>query len=141
MFDKERELVEIGSHSYNLKQGGEGGFDYINQNGLTKCNFTIEGRMHGRQRQKELGITSMRHKRGDFQKIYFGTDIEKTQRAISRAQSDEAKKKRKETLSKTGHQQGSKNSQYGTMWITNGESNRKIKADVQIPEGFRKGRK
>lgn len=31
MFDRERELVEIGSHSYNLKQGGEGGWSHLSK--------------------------------------------------------------------------------------------------------------
>ena len=35
---------------------------------------------------------------------------------------------------------GYKNSQYGTMWITNGIQNKKIKKDQIIPEGWRKGR-
>lgn len=37
---------------------------------------------------------------------------------------------------------GSNNPQYGTMWITNGEQNKKITKDVDpIPEGWYKGRK
>lgn len=36
---------------------------------------------------------------------------------------------------------GAKNSQYGSMWITNGIENKKIKAIDTIPEGFYKGRK
>jgi hypothetical protein len=36
--------------------------------------------------------------------------------------------------------QGSTNSQYGTMWITNGAENIKIKKDEIIPEGWYKGR-
>ena len=32
MFQKEKELVQIGKHSYNLKLGGQGGFDFINEN-------------------------------------------------------------------------------------------------------------
>ena len=32
------------------------------------------------------------------------------------------------------------NSQYGTMWITNGTENKKIKKDEPIPEGWNKGR-
>ena len=37
-------------------------------------------------------------------------------------------------------QSGSKNSQFGTMWITVGKSNTKISKDSTIPEGWRKGR-
>lgn len=33
-----------------------------------------------------------------------------------------------------------KNSQYGTCWITNGTENKKIKKDINIPEGWYKGR-
>lgn len=41
-------------------------------------------------------------------------------------------KKRKETMTRIKHQQGSTNSQYGTMWITNGTANRKIKKEDVI---------
>ena len=37
---------------------------------------------------------------------------------------------------------GSRNSQFGTMWITNGTENKKIKKDLDIiPEGWSKGRR
>ena len=35
---------------------------------------------------------------------------------------------------------GKLNSQYGTMWITNGKKNKKIKKEEKIPEGWTKGR-
>jgi hypothetical protein len=37
-------------------------------------------------------------------------------------------------------QTGKKNSQFGTMWITDGVCNRKILRGEEIPTGFRKGR-
>lgn len=37
-------------------------------------------------------------------------------------------------------QQGAGNSQYGTRWITNGFSNKKVKRDSDIPIGWRIGR-
>lgn len=40
-----------------------------------------------------------------------------------------------------GHQLGQKNSQYGTIWVTNGKQNKKIKKDNNIPQGWRRGRK
>jgi hypothetical protein len=35
---------------------------------------------------------------------------------------------------------GSGNNQFGTVWITNGKENKKIKKDLLIPEGWCKGR-
>ena len=40
-----------------------------------------------------------------------------------------------------GHQLGDKNSQYGTIWVTNGIQNKKIKKEQNIPQGWRRGRK
>jgi hypothetical protein len=38
------------------------------------------------------------------------------------------------------HQAGSKNSQYGTCWITNGLENKKIKKTETVPDGWRLGK-
>lgn len=38
-------------------------------------------------------------------------------------------------------QSGQRNSQYGTIWITNGVNNRKIKHGAPIPDGWYKGRR
>jgi hypothetical protein len=51
----------------------------------------------------------------------------------------EALAKRKATCETIGHQKGEKNSQFGTMWITTGVENKKIKKDEPIPEGWVKG--
>jgi hypothetical protein len=39
------------------------------------------------------------------------------------------------------HQKGMGNSQFGTMWITNGNENKKIKKEENMPIGWNKGRK
>ena len=57
------------------------------------------------------------------------------------ALSEESRQKRVETFKETGHQQGEKNSQFGTIWINNFIENKKIKKDEIIPEGWIKGRK
>jgi hypothetical protein len=56
------------------------------------------------------------------------------------------KKHSNEFKKKIGHinsekQKGKGNSQYGTMWITNGKDNKKIKKTDVIPDGWNKGRK
>lgn len=53
---------------------------------------------------------------------------------------------REDTKKKIGEknsllQKGEKNSQYGTMWITNGVENKKIKVNEPIPDNWYKGRK
>jgi hypothetical protein len=56
------------------------------------------------------------------------------------------KKHKEETKRKIGekasiNQKGSGNSQYGTMWITDGCVNKKISKEEAVPEGWFKGRK
>jgi group I intron endonuclease len=71
--------------------------------------------------------------------IRKGTECsEETKQKMSAAQkgrivTEEAKEKLREYI-------GDKNSQFGSMWITDGNTNMKIKKDVIIPEGWGKGR-
>ena len=56
------------------------------------------------------------------------------------------KKHKSETIEKMkesqkGKHEGKRNSQFGTIWITNGTENRKIKKDDMIPENWKRGRK
>ncbi len=60
---------------------------------------------------------------------------------IGRKHKPETIEKQKQTYKKSGHAQGEKNSQYGSMWITDGINNKKIKKEDQIPIGWSKGRK
>ena len=61
--------------------------------------------------------------------------------AVKASLSEQAREKRKESFKKIGHQKGPANSQFGTRWITNGDTNKKIKKTDPIPPGFREGRK
>lgn len=69
------------------------------------------------------------HKQG---KIRYDTFTDKKH-------SEESKNKISETKKGTGI--GSENSQFGTMWITNNEQNKKVKKTDSIPDGWMKGRK
>ena len=61
-------------------------------------------------------------------------------KGVEKALTEDARKKRLEKLKEIKHQQGERNSQFGTHWITNGVSNKKIKNDKNIPIGWRLGR-
>jgi len=61
-------------------------------------------------------------------------------KAVIAALSPEAQTKRKETFKRIKHSQGKRNSQWGTMWITDGAVSKKIKKGETIPDGFRLGK-
>jgi hypothetical protein len=63
-------------------------------------------------------------------------------KAVEAARTPEAIEKKKKKLKEVEHQKGEKNSQYGTMWITDGtkKGSYRIKKGDPIPEGFRRGR-
>ena len=146
MFDKEEELVEIGSHSYNLKPGGEGGWDYINSH---PDQFLTEKRLaalwSAEKARKILKIKLETDK--EFRDSFIHRSQEQLKRIreiypqgtfYGRSHSEETRKKMSEKASLRS--KGSGNTQYGTMWITNGTANRKIKKEDVIPEGWRRGR-
>lgn len=68
---------------------------------------------------------------------------EHTQKLVDASRTPEAISKKKMVYKEIGHQQGTKNSQFGTMWITNGTENKKIKRedlDKWTSLGYNKGR-
>jgi hypothetical protein len=95
-------------------------------------------------------LRSMGGKKANREHIYTEKHIallkevgRKYQRIATEAsKSPDAIRKKKETLAKINHQQGTKNSQYGTMWITDGtkKGSYKIKRGDKIPSGYRPGR-
>ena len=133
------------SNNYNLCPGGKGGFGHINTNGLgLYINKSAKG--------KEKTITAAIKNISKANTLdTYDEKIENLKKANvervkkysdgtfkGKTHTDEAKRKIGESNSKMI---GSKNSQFGTMWITNGKENKKIKKDVDfIPEGWYKGR-
>ncbi len=143
MFDKERELVEIGPHYYNLKVGGEGGFEYANQ-----C-ITAEKRKEiSRKGGQTFHISLEEHGRRISQSLVNNPNRFNAQKTLKskypngtfngHSHSEQTKKIMSEKASI--RQKGSGNNQYGTMWITDGTANRKIKKEEVITKGWRRGR-
>jgi len=152
MNSKEAELVteELCSRedTYNLCSGGQGGWSYVNKHEKNK-KWTSLG---GKNARKIADITLMKK-----YNVSNPSQIEHVKEKLS----NNVRKKIKEnnwyipTFSGKSHteehkqymseimkekQKGENNSQYGTMWITNGSENKKIKKVDIIPEGWYKGR-
>ena len=152
MFVKEKEIVNeeflLREDTYNLRRGGDGGFDYINSD-KSKEYYEI---------RKNAAI--IRNLKYGFAYAEWNKKVTKEQRSlmlldsVSKMQDlgtykNEAflgKLHTEETKQRIGkknsiNQSGPKNSQFGSMWVTNGIENKKIKLLDPIPSGWVKGRK
>lgn len=150
MDKKESELVDeqfcLMESTYNIKIGGTGGFDFINKHklGFGQGDFhTAEAKSKISQWQEAYWPNETANK-----KEYRISQIKKwakTDRNVNKFNSQnnpmnnpDQKAKHKKALE--GKFKGSDNSQFGTMWITNGVVNQKIKKTDQLPDGWKKGR-
>lgn len=170
MFDKEKELVNedfiSAQHTYNIKVGGSGGFSKEQSSkGRIRANevmlekygedytkiITTKAREQADSNMRELYGDDFRTVRSRMGRLAAETKRANnpelvgtlTQVAHTASLSATARAKRKETMTKNNHQQGEKNSQFGTMWITNSQlqENKKISKEEIIPDGWIKGRK
>jgi len=153
MYAREKEIVTDeflnNPNTYNLRRGGHGGFDFINGSGLSVQNLKdpiVRQKTHDsfRDRMRENGKTSKEISKNillsDIMKYQYSEGIRESSFVKLNKDSD-FQQKRKDSFANISHAQGEKNSQFGTMWITDEVSNIKIKKDSLIPEGWRKGRK
>jgi hypothetical protein len=147
MKNKEKELVVISEQSYNLCDGGHGGFGYINRNKLSSGSKYANNE---EAKKKKSDTLKEYYKNNSKPKEYwqenvnkriekYGIDVFKT--FLGKKHSEITKQKIK--ISAEGKHNGNKNSQYGSCWITNGQENKKIKKeelDKFIELGYYKGR-
>lgn len=132
MNDKEKELVVVSEETYNLCEGGKGGFSFINSNGLN-------GTKLGNLKFKEKLLNN------NFKKIFSCNQSLKLKNYYRSNQSHwlgkTHLKNTKEKISSANKKMiGNKNSQYGTRWITNGLINKKIKYNEEMPINYWLGR-
>jgi len=160
MFDMESVLVTeefiANPNTYNLKLGGCGGFDHINNNEIYADSYKI-GRKNANAKGAHLkGANTCKH--------LYNSNPEWVKNKVSKAKktiidnhgdnaykwfkgmhhSDESKKRMSDIMKEKT--QGTDNSQYGTCWIYNIElqESKKIKKediDVWINDGWILGRK
>jgi len=135
LVEREKQLVNEDllkdDNCMNLKTGGFGGFS-VEQIILSN----IKRREYLREKQKDVefmekwkAVISMSMKtRFQTYPAHF----------LGNSHTEETKKKIGEANSKK--QKGIGNSQFGTMWITNGTENKKIKKEEWIPTGWKAGR-
>lgn len=136
MYAREKEIVTdeflLREDVYNLRRGGSGGFDLINKigknrnNTLTRIDCINGGKnsaVNSSKRMKQLHAL----KKIPYNNFKHKKHTEKTKQTIG--------------IKNSKHQQGKNNSQYGTIWITDGVKNKKIKKEEPIPKGWNKGRK
>ena len=130
--------------SYNLCSGGKGGFGYINDNGLRGTN-TPEGRKKSSKSIKQWISANPEARRLRDQKSsitlkqkYASGELFHENRMAGKKHTVESIQRMKESAA--GKHVGDRNSQFGTMWITNGDSNAKIKIKDSVPDGWYRGR-
>lgn len=147
------ELIES-KESYNLKEGGQGGFDYCNTDDIIKRrSWTWKSGIWSKSGSDQF--LNRYYSDDSFRKSHLEMLIESGKKGIKRCMelypegtwkgrfhSDESKSKMRE--SKLGKYDGVNNPQYGKMWITDGINNKMIKKDdfdSWIEQGWVKGRK
>lgn len=153
MWKKEADLVNedflLTANTYNIKLGGNGGFTSTeSKKGRQRTNQVLQEK-YGDDWRSVIGkkghLASINIRQHNFQNDsdYRDKCLQGLKKGNIAANSEEAKQKRKETMKQSGHQQGEKNSQFGSRWIHNPVTleNKKIRKDDIIPEGWNKGRK
>lgn len=143
MYAKEAELVNKDliseENTYNIKLGGVGGWDHINSN-QTEDYIRVRkanGKLTGPTNSK-YGLAAAREKYKELIKVRGGRWFD-SPGFIGKKHSADTKKRIGQVTAKC--QAGEGNSQYGTMWITDGTSSVKIKKTDAVPCGWYKGRK
>ena len=146
MFAKEKEIVTdeflLREDTYNLRRGGNGGFDYINKDKelLIKRNTKIA---RNRDHSSQVASIAIAKTKDSYRK---NMSIAQKQRFKDQAGTfagknhSENTKKIMSDAAKKRLADPTKNSQFGTMWITDGVKNKKILKNSIVPNGWYKGR-
>ncbi|CAB4162936.1 grpIintron_endo, group I intron endonuclease [uncultured Caudovirales phage] len=145
MNKKEKEMVVISENSYNLCDGGKGGFGYINSNEELR----IEKNKKARQTTDKILLEKYGVK-NPFQLEHIKRETSERNKKLHKEGKMKApdwsgKKHTEESKQKMRKSKniGINNSQYGTCWITNGQENKKIKKEelvIWLNQGYYKGR-
>lgn len=128
----------------NLKPGGSGGFTSdAAKNGRKKTDKFLENK-YGPNFRKIVSKTYFNNLTKEDRLILTQKSIDGQKRVgfnyktfSGKTHTDKTKQKMSEV--KKGKGTGKSNSQFGTMWITNGIENKKIKKEEIIPQNWKRG--
>lgn len=140
---RETELVTeefcLRDDTYNLCVGGCGGFSFINRNNLSERDA---GR-HTQRLRREAGFKArVPPNRGELRREQYRLGLRKRPKGgYMEGKTHSNETKAKISAAKKITSKGERNSQFGSMWITDGILNKKQKAVDPIPLGWYKGRK
>lgn|SRR5579859_53241 len=138
MYAREKEIVDddflARPDVYNLRRGGNGGFDHINKN-RTAEEWSRLGKLRRAKSKGNTGKIFSVEWKANISKSLKGSD---NSAAVEAARSKKSNHKRKLTMRKRKHQQGENNSNFGKIWITDGIKAVKIRKD-QIHEYLERG--
>jgi hypothetical protein len=148
MNTKEKELVIVSEETYNLNEGGYGGFGYINSKGLNNGKRSPESEERRTKKISKILKEIYNTESGKLKMKEISTKGQQRLKELYPEGIWKGKKHSEETKKLIGsknsiNQQGSKNSQYGTCWVTNGKENKKIKReelDNYMKLGYNRGR-
>lgn len=142
---KEKELVTeefcLREDTYNLCVGGQGGFSYVNREGLNQW-----PNKRGNATAILNGFKSKWDSDESFRSLIRRNALKNLEQNRKnglngfRGKKHTEETKQRMSQTKSNQNTGPNNSQYGTCWITNGLVNRKISKCDPIPEGFIRGR-
>jgi hypothetical protein len=148
MNQKEKELVVLGKNSYNLCEGGKGGFSYINREIYTterRLEHNRKYQKHGTQacREKKVGINNPKYKFIRKQWSKLGGIAGGKIGFLGKTHTNETKQKISEA--NIGKHIGKLNPNYNKCWIYDTNNQNKL---IDINEltnylslGWKKGRK
>ena len=145
MWSKELEIVNEEfckrKDTYNVRTGGIGGWNHWNGSDAHK----EASKRGGRTSVKKLNefIAEQKANNTQWWQNWYAKVCETNKELTIRAQSPAAQKKRKNTFKQIGHSQGTKNSQYGRIWISNvlTKEIKRITINDTMPDGWVRGKK